>query len=139
MKKMALLAAAFALGGAAIAQDATGAQPDPPAQPDASLPEAQTETASPDMQQTPPAPPSGPTTVSPGNTNPGTDQSGNTVISDPAQAPPGFNQPPAPGGTGVSPGARPTPRPSTENYPACSRTVTDNCVQREGRARRGRR
>ena len=35
----------------------------------------------------------------------------------------------AAGGTGVDPSARPAPQGATEEYKACSRTVTDNCVQ----------
>ncbi len=111
--KMALLAAAIAFGGTAMAQDTT--QPTPA--PEAAQPE--------------PAPPSGPTTIPPDNSAPQPDNAGTPVISNPAQAPAGFNQPPQMGGTGVPADARPTPQPATQNYPRCSRTVTDNCVQRE--------
>ena len=79
--------------------------------------------------------PAGSTTVAPGNSAPERDARGIPVISDPAQAPPGFNQPPQPGGTGAPANATPTPQPATEDYPACSRTVTDNCVQTYERAR----
>lgn len=75
--------------------------------------------------------------VSPGNTSPERDARGIPVVSDPAQAPTGFNQPPAVGGTGASPSSPPTPQPATENYPPCSRTVTDNCVQTYERGRPG--
>lgn len=75
------------------------------------------------------------TTVAPGNSAPQRDARGIPVISDPAQAPPGFNQPPQPGGTGVPANATPAPQPATENYPVCSRTVTDNCVQAYERRR----
>lgn len=67
--------------------------------------------------------------VAPGNQAPERDARGIPVVSDPAEAPAGFNQPPQVGGTGASPSAPPTPQPATENYPICSRTVTDNCVQ----------
>ena len=88
-----------------------------------------------DMPQPAPA---GGQVVAPANTAPERDARGIPVISDPAVAPPGFNQPPQPGGTGVPASATPTPQPATENYPACSRTVTDNCVQAYERgARRG--
>jgi len=90
-----------------------------------------------DMQQPAPAPPAGGSTVAPGNTAPARDARNIPVISDPAVAPPGFNQPAQPGGTGVPASARPTPQPATENYPVCSRTVTDNCVQGHERGRRG--
>ncbi len=79
--------------------------------------------------------PAPPTTVAPGNSAPQRDARGIPVISDPAEAPAGFNQPPQPGGTGVPANATPTPQPATENYPACSRTVTDNCVQSYERGR----
>jgi len=69
------------------------------------------------------------TTVAPDNSTPKTDARGIAVISAPATAPPGFNQPPQVGGTGASPSAPPAPQPATEDYPVCSRTVTDNCVQ----------
>ena len=68
-------------------------------------------------------------TVAPGNQAPERDARGIPVVSDPAEAPPGFNQSPQVGGTGASPSSPPAPQASTENYPVCSRTVTDNCVQ----------
>ena len=74
-------------------------------------------------------------TVAPGNTAPERDARGIPVVSDPAQAPPGFNQAPAVGGTGADPSSPPAPQPATENYPVCSRTVTDNCVQSYERGR----
>jgi len=108
--KIVLFAAALALGGAAFAQDAT---------------------------QTAPAP-AGPTPVAPDNSAPQPDAQGVPVISAPAEAPAGFNQPPQVGGTGVPANATPTPRPATENYPVCSRTVTDNCIQAHERGNRRR-
>ena len=70
--------------------------------------------------------------VAPGNTNPEQDARGIPVVSAPADAPSGANAP-------VPTGATLVPAPnqaqvfstqqSTETYPACSRTVTDNCVQ----------
>ncbi|MGQ0558002.1 MAG: hypothetical protein ACT4OE_00185 [Sphingosinicella sp.] len=78
--------------------------------------------------------------VAPSNANPETDARGVTVISAPAEVPAGANQ-----SAPVAPGAVPqfttdqravfTPRPATENYPPCSRTVTDNCVQTYERPR----
>jgi hypothetical protein len=70
--------------------------------------------------------------VAPGNTAPERDARGIPVISDPAIAPPGFNQPPGMNGVGgplVDPSQPPAPQPATETYPPCSRTITDNCVQ----------
>ena len=73
--------------------------------------------------------------LSPGSEAPAADAAGTPVASDPAQAPPGYNQPP--GTPGIADATqRPTPQPATQNYPRCSRTVTDNCVQGEGRSRR---
>ena len=85
-------------------------------------------------QEPQPAPDAPATTVAPGNSAPETDARGIKVISDPATAPPGVNQPvtAAPGAQVVpNPNAAAAfaPQPSTENYPICSRTVTDNCVQ----------
>jgi translation initiation factor IF-2/pilus assembly protein FimV len=74
-----------------------------------------------------------------GVTQQGTDPSGQAV------APPGTNQPvSAPPGATVVPAqnqaAAFAPRPATAEYPACSKTVTDNCVQTyEKGVRRGRR
>lgn len=74
------------------------------------------------------------TTVAPGNAAPERDARGIPVVSDAATAPAGVNQPVV-----AEPGARLVPnpnasaafatQPSTENYQACSKTVTDNCVQ----------
>ena len=109
--KSALFAAALLFGGAALAQT-----------------DMQTGTTTTATGQT----------VAPGNTAPERDARGIPVISDPAAAPPGFNESPQVGGTGASPSSPPPQQPATENYPACSRTVTDNCVQRERGARRPR-
>lgn len=67
-------------------------------------------------------------TSAPGNTSPEHDARGIPVISDPAQVPAGWNEPPRPGGTGAPPSATPAPM-GAEDHPPCSRTVTDNCVQ----------
>lgn len=97
--KSALFAVALCLGGAALAQD---------------------------MQQ--PQSAQG-QVVAPGNTAPQRDARGIPVISDPAVAPPGFNQPPQVGGTGAPANATPAPMADNGPTPPCSRTVTDNCVQ----------
>jgi len=73
-------------------------------------------------------------TVAPGNTNPERDARGIAVISDPAVAPAGYNGTSGTGmggpvaDSGASMGADSSP-------PACSKTVTDNCVQTYERGR----
>ena len=85
------------------------------------------------------------TPVAPGNTAPELDARGIPVVSDPATAPAGTNEP-----VSVPPGAQVvvnpnqaaafTPQPATEVAPPCSRTVTDNCTQTyEGTRTRRRR
>jgi hypothetical protein len=106
--KSALFAAALLFGGAALAQT-----------------DMQTSTTTTATSQT----------VAPGNTAPERDARGIPVISDPAAAPAGFNESPQTGGTGASPSSPPPTEPATENYPPCSRTVTDNCVQAYERGR----
>jgi hypothetical protein len=72
----------------------------------------------------------------PSNADPERDARGIPVISDPASVPAGFNAPPGMGGPMVDASSPPASQPATENYPACSRTVTDNCVQTYERGRR---
>ena len=107
--KSALFAGALLFGGAALAQ------------------------TDPQTPTTMPAP-SG-QTVAPDNSAPERDARNIPVVSDPATAPPGFNENPQVGGTGASPTSPPPQQPATENYPPCSRTVTDNCVQASERGR----
>lgn len=76
----------------------------------------------------------------PSNSAPERDARGIPVISDPAEVPPGANETtPIPPGAVYTPNPNQaqvfTPRPATENYPPCSRTVTDNCVQTYERGR----
>src|SRR5687768_11174579 len=77
-------------------------------------------------------------TVAPGNTSPETDARGIPVISAPASAPAGYNQPAqqVPAGTPLPTVAPPTPTASGP-LPPCTRTVTDRCTQtyERGRAR----
>ena len=80
-----------------------------------------------------PLPPTGATSA-PGNTAPELDARGIPVISDPAEVPAGFNPPPGTN-TGAPSTARPAPMPSTEEYRACTRQITDNCVQTYERRR----
>ena len=66
--------------------------------------------------------------VLPRGSTPARDSRGNLVISDPAVAPRGANEPV---GIGISRDPKEVfkPQVSTEVYKLCSRTVTDNCVQ----------
>jgi hypothetical protein len=82
--------------------------------------------------------------VAPGNADPEHDARGIAVISDPAVVPPGFNGTPAPmtgtGGPLVDPADTSATTPSDATtpdatYPACTRTVTDNCLQTYERGR----
>lgn len=121
--KIAFFAAALMLGTASFAQDATQPAPQPTDQPSG-------ETVDDPSQATGPQ----------GVTQQGTDPNGV------ASAPAGTNQAPmsAPMGMPMSQGNMPggaMAQPAGE-YPACSRTVTDRCVQtyergvRRARARR---
>jgi hypothetical protein len=104
--KAVIFAAALMLGGAALAQDDTQAPP-----PDA-----------------------GATQVEPGNNAPERDARGIPVVSAPATAPAGANQP-----FTVPPGAQVVLQPqqqvfapqpaSNADMPPCTREVTDHCVQ----------
>lgn len=120
--KTTLFAAALMLGTAGLAQNAAQPAPQPAPQP---TEQPSGETVDDPSQATGPE----------GVTQQGTDPNGT------ATAPAGTNQPTgspmsAQGMTGA------TPMASTTNYPACSRTVTDRCVQtyergvRRNRARR---
>lgn len=107
--KSALFAAALLFGGAAMAQDYS------------------TKTTTDATAQVPAGP-----VVAPGNTAPERDARGIPVLSDPAVSPPGYNQPAGTNGVGgpmVDPSQPPAPQPATTDYPPCSRTVTDHCVQ----------
>lgn len=68
--------------------------------------------------------------IQPSNANPEEDARGIAVISAPAIVPPGWNGVPgtAMGGPLVDPATGEAVG-SDETYPACSATVTDNCVQ----------
>jgi hypothetical protein len=82
--------------------------------------------------------------AAPGNAAPEHDARRIAVISDPATVPAGYNGTPAPlSGTGgplldpanAAASGEPAATPDA-SYPACSRTVTDNCVQAYERGRR---
>ncbi|USI72293.1 hypothetical protein [Sphingomonas morindae] len=115
MKKLILLASALALGGAAYAQDTTTPATPPtdamtPATPDAGMaapaPDASTPPATPDASTMP--------------------ANGGGM---------------APGGQGMAPGSATgpngpvsmTPTQGPTDLPTCSKTVTDNCKQGEGK------
>ena len=116
--KTALFAAALLMSTAAIAQTTTTMPPPAPA-------DAATAPVS-----------------MPDNTAPRTDNAGTPVISDPAPVPAGFNQAPGTNGVGgpyVDPSQPPAPQAATGDYPPCSRTVTDHCIQHERGMRTARR
>jgi hypothetical protein len=76
--------------------------------------------------------------VQPSNAAPERDARGIAVISDPAVSPPGWN---GAAGTGMGgplmdPATGTAMNPADASYPACSATVTDNCVQTYERGRR---
>lgn len=115
MKK--LIFAAALIGTAAVAQ-----------QPDASVPDAAVATTQ--VRET----------VVDDGSPPERDARGIPVISAPAAAPTGANQPvTAPAGAQVvaapNQSAVFATQPSTKEYPVCSRTVTDGCVQAYERGR----
>jgi hypothetical protein len=113
--KSVLLATALLIGSAATAQTYTTTT---------------TTTTTPDMATS--------QTVAPSNANPERDARGIPVISDPATAPAGFNQAPGMNGMGgplVDASSPPATQPSDASYPACTRTVTDNCLQTYERGR----
>jgi hypothetical protein len=115
--KIALFAAALLASTAGFAQTTN--------MPDSTMATPQTTTTAPADSATSPV-------VMPDNTAPRTDNNGNTVISAPAVAPPGFNQAPGMNGVGgpyVDPSQPPSPTAATGDYPPCSRTVTDHCTQ----------
>ena len=78
--------------------------------------------------------------VPPSNAAPERDARGIAVISDAAVAPAGFNQPPGAmsgmGGPVADPTQPPPQQPADASYRACTRTITDNCVQTYERGRR---
>lgn len=128
--KSVLFAAALLMSGAALAQETDTTE----ATDTTVTTEATTVTTAAPMTATP-------TTVAPSNVAPERDARGIAVISDPAMVPAGVNNQAA----FVPPGAQVVPNPnqaaafqtqaSTDSYPACSKTVTDNCVQTYERPR----
>lgn len=104
--KLALFAAALVIGGSALAQTTSPAGGEDPAI-------------------------AGTQSQAPSNANPETDARGVRVMSAAAEVPEGANQAPPAGPAVPAPNQSAvfTPRPAAEEYPVCSRTVTDNCVQ----------
>ena len=76
--------------------------------------------------------------VAPSNANPEHDARGIAVISDPAVVPAGFNGTAGAGvgGPMVDPATGATVTGAETAHPACTKTVTDNCVQTYERGRR---
>jgi hypothetical protein len=135
--KSTIFAVALLMSGAALAQ--TYPATTPPPEPTMTEPAASPTTPVPTMTtQAPPAVPAMEQTVAPSNAAPEHDARGIAVISDPATAPAGFNQPVGAmtgmGGPLIENPALPT-QPADQSYPPCSRTVTDNCVQTYERGR----
>jgi hypothetical protein len=134
--KLVIMAAALMLGGAAVAQTTTE-------EPTATTTTEATTTDTETTTTTAPAPGNMSTmrmgqTVAPGNTSPETDARGIAVISAPAEAPAGYNEPAhtVPAGSPMPTVAAPTPT-AAGPLPPCTRTVTDRCTQtyERGRAR----
>ena len=133
--KSTIFAIALLASGTALAQTypATTPPPEPTMTEPAATPAPTTMTT-----QAAPALPATPTTVVPSNADPERDARGIAVISDPAEAPAGFNRPAGAlagmGGPLIETAAL-TTQPADAAYPPCSRTVTDNCLQTYERGR----
>lgn len=95
-----------------------------------------TGTAGPTTVATNVTPPMNPV-VQPSNANPEHDARGIAVISDPAVVPAGFNGTAGAGVGGplVDPATGATATGADASHPACTKTVTDNCVQTYERGR----
>lgn len=128
--KTILFAAALSVSGAALAQAASDTQP---VDEEATVEESTTTaTTAPPMET--PGTADTPTPVAPGNADPERDARGIPVISAAAVAPAGANEPfSVPPGATVVPssnaGAVFATEAGSEDYPPCTRDVTDNCVQ----------
>ena len=132
---------ALMLSGAAVAQTMA----DPPAEVDA-YPQTTTTTTTTDTTTsewgtttTSAAMPAGSQIVQPSNADPELDAHGVKVISAAAVVPGGYNNTAGTGvgGPMVDPATGQTVSATSDTYPPCSRTVTDNCLQtyERGRAR----
>jgi hypothetical protein len=75
-------------------------------------------------------------TSAPSNASPKRDARGVPVVSAPAEAPAGYNQPPNSAGAAPSTGTSPTMAPAGP-LPPCTRKVTDHCTQTYERHRSG--
>ena len=123
--KTILFAAALLAGTAATAQDYPDTSMDPIAAPTTTMEAPPTTMTTADAWAA-----STGTSVAPDNSNPEHDARGIAVISDPASVPPGFN-----GTTAVAVGGPLEPVAGDDSYPACSATITDNCLQTYERGR----
>lgn len=148
--RTAAFAIALLMGGAAIAQTTTqpnvdvdagvGVQPDGDLDVDADV-DVDTKTTATTVNTTTYASatvPASAAVVQPSNANPERDARGIAVISDPAVVPAGWN---GIAGTGmggplVDPVTGQTVDADDTSYPACTATVTDNCLQTYERGRR---
>ncbi|HEX8482804.1 MAG TPA: hypothetical protein VF650_12955 [Allosphingosinicella sp.] len=136
--KLIIMAAALMLGSAAVAQTTSEEEADTTTTTETSTTDTTTTTTTAAQPGSMSPMSTGGQTVAPGNTSPETDARGIRVISAPAQAPAGYNQPAqllAPGAA-MPTVAAPTPS-AAGPLPPCSRTVTDRCTQtyERGRAR----
>lgn len=125
-----LFAAALSVSGIALAQDTTTDDMTT----DETMAEPMQPATMPPPATTMPPPTGTPSTVAPGNENPEEDARGIAVVSDAATAPAGANQPiSAPPGATIVPSANQSAvfatEPAQQEYPPCTREVTDNCVQ----------
>lgn len=122
--KLIMMAAALMLGGTAVAQTT-----------EEEVQESDNAATLPVIGVRIPAPRN---VIAPGNAAPETDARGIPVISAPAEAPAGYNQPAqtVPAGSPMPTVAPPTPA-AAGPLPPCTRTVTDRCTQtyERGRAR----
>ncbi len=121
--KTAAFAVALLLSGAAVAQ--TSQTTDDMSQ--ANQPVATTHSTMQDMSMAGTG-----ATVEPSNAHPERDARGHLVISAPAMVPAGWN------GTVASAMGGPLESAANSDYPPCSATVTDNCVQTYERGRSSR-
>lgn len=123
MKSLMILAAAMTLGGAALAQDTT------------------TTTTTPDTVEQPAADPGmpNPATTAPADQGMQTQTQPMAPTQDPAMQDPAMSQQGTMSQQGAAQPSGMMPAPTTGEYPRCSRTVTDRCIQVPGASSRPRR
>ena len=135
--KTVLFAAALMLGTAALAQNAPQTTNDEPTATTTSTDDTSVDTTGTSTMTTTTTMSTG-ATVAPSNAAPERDARGIPVISDPAVVPAGFNGTTGTGvgGPMVDAATGATVTGAETSHPACTRTVTDNCVQTYERPRR---